>query len=348
MMLAIPSIMNGRARNLPRWAAGLALAGALSFTSLSAELVLPDAERTNGEATLAALSPLQTAARSHTVWLSAASDKPGIGGVILSSDGYLLTAASELKNLKGIHAFMPDGVGVMPREVKRDEKFNLLLLKVEAGSLTPVKWEPAGQQPAATWLCTLADMGKTLRLGVISANRRAIPNSGAVMGVMLKGHDETDKVIISKVTPEGPAEKAGLVPKDELLTLNGQNLESTEALRRQLAKHQPGDLVKLHYRRDGKDDDCEVRLESRSRVRMGADDFANHGTSLRTDNFPDVIQHDMPLTPQDIGTALYDLEGHAIGLNIARVDRVTNYALPSEIFAKQVEAWIKADRGSKK
>ena len=52
----------------------------------------------------------------------------------------------------------------------------------------------------------------------------------------------------------------------------------------------------------------------------------------------------MPLTPQDVGTALCDLEGRAIGLNIARVDRVTNYALPSESFTKQVEDWIKADR----
>jgi hypothetical protein len=48
----------------------------------------------------------------------------------------------------------------------------------------------------------------------------------------------------------------------------------------------------------------------------------------------------MPLTPQDIGTALYDLEGHPIGLNIARVDRVTNYALPSEVFVKQIDNWI--------
>jgi len=345
MISVSPFFTSGRAR-LP-WSS-MAFAVMLGSAAVKAEPVLPDAERTNGESTLAALSPLQSSARAQTVWLGVSRDKPAIGGVIVSADGYLLTVASELRSLKDIKVFLPGGTEATPREVKRDEKLNLLVLKVDAKSLSAVIWQPAGQQPAASWLCALGDRGRSLRIGVISANRRAIPNSGAVMGVMLKGHDETDSVIISKVTPEGPAEKAGLTPKDELLTLNGQSLESTEALRRQLGKHQPGDVVKLRYRRDGKDSECEVRLESRSRVRMGADDFANHGTSLRTDNFPDVIQHDMPLTPQDIGTALYDLEGHPIGLNIARVDRVTNYALPSEVFVKQIDNWIKADHPAKK
>jgi serine protease Do len=324
------------------------LASALACGTMPAEQVLPESARTNGSATLQGLAPLKTAAQAQAVWFGQKAEQPNIGGVIVSSDGYLLTAASELRELKAIQAFLPGHPALTPREVKRDEKLNLLLLKIDMDGLSPVTWEPAGQQPPATWLCALADRGRALRLGVVSANRRTIPNSGAVMGVMLKGHDETDDVIISHVTPEGPAAKAGLNPKDKLLSVNGQNLESTEGLRRQLGKHQPGDIVKLRYSREGKEAECDVRLESRSRVRMGADDFANHGTSLRTDNFPEIIQHDMPITPRDIGTALYDLQGRAIGLNIARVDRVTNYALPSEVFASQVEGWIKADRKHRK
>ena len=320
------------------------LASALACETAQAESVLQGSDRTNGAATLEALAPIKAAAQAGSAWFGEKSDQPAIAGVIVSSDGYLLTVASELKEIKAIKAFLPGHASLTPREVKRDERLNLLLLKVDAEGLTPIRWEAAGQLAQASWLCALADQGQTLRLGVVSANRRAIPNSGAVMGVMLKGHDETDAVIISKVTPEGPAAKAGLSPKDRLLSVNGQNLESTEGLRRQLGKHQPGDVVKLRYNRDGKEDECEVRLESRSRVRMGADDFANHGTSLRTDNFPEIIQHDMPITPRDIGTALHDLNGRAIGLNIARVDRVTNYALPAEIFAKQVDVWIEADR----
>ncbi|MFZ4763357.1 MAG: hypothetical protein ACOYMN_00280, partial [Roseimicrobium sp.] len=73
-------------------------------------------------------------------------------------------------------------------------------------------------------------------------------------------------------------------------------------------------------------------------------DFANHGTSLRTDHFPEVLQHDLPLNPADMGGAVYDLHGQAVALNIARVDRVTNYALPVEIFLPEVERWIQEDR----
>jgi S1-C subfamily serine protease len=79
------------------------------------------------------------------------------------------------------------------------------------------------------------------------------------------------------------------------------------------------------------------------------EDFANHGTSLRTDNFPEVIQHDLPLNPEDMGGAVFDLKGRAIAVNIARVDRVTNYALPVETFLPEVTRWMKEDRvqGSK-
>lgn len=330
----------------PRSSLGLAFAVALwaAAPARAADAVLPDEDRTNGESTLSALAPLLAESNARTVRFGSDQKASRIAGVIVSTDGYLLAPASELKDLAGIQVTLPDGSHAKPREVKRDEKLNLLLLKIDASKLQPIAWTSAGTLTPAQWLCSPAEGGRRLRIGVVSANRRAIPNSGAVMGIMLKGHDETDKVIISKVTPKGPAQAAGLQPKDHLLTLNGQPLESTEALRRQLGKHQPGDVVKLHYLRDDKEADCEVRLESRSRVRMGEDDFANHGTSLRTDNFPAVIQHDMPLTPKDIGTPLYDLEGRALGLNIARVDRVTNYALPSELFATQVEGWIKEDR----
>ena len=206
-----------------------------------------------------------------------------------------------------------------------------------------MKWDASNKILPAQWLCALTHDGAEMRLGVVSARRRAVPNTGAVIGILMDEGDESKGVVISSVTEESPAEKAGLQAKDVLLSIDGQKVTDIRFVKRTLAKYRAGDVVKVHYLRQGKPADCEVRLVSRSRVRMGADDFANHGTSVRTDNFSDVIQHDMPLAPEDMGAALYDLQGRAIGINIARVDRVTNYALPSEAFVKELDAWIKAD-----
>ena len=74
------------------------------------------------------------------------------------------------------------------------------------------------------------------------------------------------------------------------------------------------------------------------------EDFANGGVSLRNDNFPEVLQHDIPLLPADMGGPVATLEGKVVGINIARVDRVTTFALPVEAFWTEAQLWIKADR----
>jgi S1-C subfamily serine protease len=53
--------------------------------------------------------------------------------------------------------------------------------------------------------------------------------------------------------------------------------------------------------------------------------------SKRKDNFPMIIQHDLPLPKEAMGGPLFDVEGKCIGINIARVDRVTVFSLPSNI-----------------
>jgi S1-C subfamily serine protease len=122
-----------------------------------------------------------------------------------------------------------------------------------------------------------------------------------------------------------------------------------ENLAKIIASHRPGDVVTIRYSRNGSEAECQVCLASRRHVQMnwGGEDFANHGTSLRTDNFPDVIQHDLPLNPGDMGGAVFVLQGRAVALNIARVDRVTNFALPVESFLPNVTRWMKRDRAKR-
>jgi serine protease Do len=58
--------------------------------------------------------------------------------------------------------------------------------------------------------------------------------------------------------------------------------------------------------------------------RMGGD------LSKRRSGFPVFLQHDTILKPKDCGGPVVDLDGKAIGINIARAGRTDTLALPSE------------------
>ncbi len=57
-------------------------------------------------------------------------------------------------------------------------------------------------------------------------------------------------------------------------------------------------------------------------------DFFDGGKSPRRDGFPSVFCHDAILLPDECGGPLFDLDGHLVGLNIARVSRTHCYAVP--------------------
>ena len=333
-----------------RWSmlAPAALAAALGFFAvfhaLHSQDILPDEQRTNGADTLKVAADLQKRAAAAGVQLGKQRDRT-IAGVILSADGYLLTQSSDSKPLAPLRAFLADGSECETREVKRSDRLNLALLKIERTGLQPVLWGDSRTLQAGQWLTSLAKQGREIRLGVVSAKQRPIPNSGAVLGVRFGVDDKDAGVVVEEVGEDSPAQRAGLLADDLILTVNGVKVISNEDLKRLIAARRPGDQVTLRYSRQGREMESRVSLASTNQVQRNwqGEDFANHGTSLRTDSFPSVIQHDMPLSPADMGGAVYDLQGHAVALNIARVDRVTNYALPVEVFLREVSQWIRQD-----
>ena len=66
--------------------------------------------------------------------------------------------------------------------------------------------------------------------------------------------------------------------------------------------------------------------------------------SVRRDDFELVIQHDTVLEPAQCGGPLVNLQGEAIGLNIAREGRIASYALPAELVMRLIDD-MKEDAG---
>jgi S1-C subfamily serine protease len=61
-------------------------------------------------------------------------------------------------------------------------------------------------------------------------------------------------------------------------------------------------------------------------------------------DFPNALQHDLTLRPNECGGPLIDLDGKLVGVNIARGGRVKSYAIPTVDLKNVIEKL--SDQGS--
>ncbi len=299
---------------------------------------------------LAAEPTPDPAAAVHGITLRIEKKKSGdpvSSGILATSDGYFLTKASETPKWDELHFRTFGGAEVKTREVRRDASLDLVLGQViDAQKTTVTRWGESKSIALGQWLLAAKDAGKEVRFGVMSATRRAIKGNGAAMGVYMEDAKDNKGVRIVDVGTDSPAESAGLQKDDILVAIGGQIIEVRDHVKEAIASLQPGEEIEIRYRRKGKEAKCTVRLASKTKIESNwsGEDYANGGISIRTDSFPEVIQHDIPLGPADMGGPLLNLMGQVIGINIARVDRITTFALPVESFWPEVQKWIEADR----
>lgn len=318
-----------------------------------------------------ALSELDTRTGPQSGWLENRKGRPVAAVTWVSAEGHFLTKASEVARLDRCRLRLAGhDKPLKARELRRDVKLDLLLGQAlpetedQAPAFTPVEWAPAAPAALGEWLYapalttrrseepTTAKWQQQPRLGVLSAARRRIPGQGAAMGITMgpspraADNQRPPGVLITAIADDSPAYAAGLRAQDILFEVAGQPIESMDSVNDLVRKRQPGEEILLRLLRDGQEITRRVRLASRSRVMANfqGEDYANGGTSLRTDDFPAVLQHDLPLNPCDMGGPVFDLQGRAVGINIARADRISTYALPADLFRKRLDAWLAADR----
>ncbi|HUI84767.1 MAG TPA: Do family serine endopeptidase [Candidatus Binatia bacterium] len=101
---------------------------------------------------------------------------------------------------------------------------------------------------------------KVLR-GSIGVQFNAVPNPAVarVYGV-------TSGVTIADVTPNGPAEKAGLKTGDTIVSVNGKPVKNGDELVADISALKPGATAKLGYVRNGKEQTAEVTIADRAKL----------------------------------------------------------------------------------
>lgn len=324
----------------------LAFAVALVVPAL-AQQSLETNFRTTGAAVTAAFEP-QRAVLQLSSAVIYDGRKEIAYGTIITADGYILTKATEVEGVGKIDVRVDKAAYKDAKVVMTDPRWDVALLKVDATDLTPIVYAPDSKLARGTWVVVNGVTSRTKRrvlAGIISANAREIPpEGGAVLGVTLK--ETKAGLAIDEVSEGSGAETAGLKKGDILTAVAGGSVKEIEELTKMLGEMKSGADVKVTVLRDGKKTEFDVKLSARGDLfrEVSRNDQMSGDFSNRRSGFPRVIQHDILAASNTMGGPVIDLEGRAVGMNIARANRAETFAIPVEELRELAEGMVKQVR----
>jgi serine protease Do len=263
-------------------------------------------------------------------------------GTIIDSRGLLLTKASASVGAKyGMNA---SGEKFSVRIRKRDEDTDLALLQIVDSyrSWPTVEWSRENNRTAeGCWVITPDENLQHLHLSMLSGMVREVPREGGVMGIIF-ADNENPNVSIIDVLPQSAGDRGGLQVGDIIISLDGRRISEGQMVHNLLRTKDPGDLMILKIKRRGIELEKRITLGHRSVTfdLFNRNLLMSGSVSKRKDNFPKIIQHDAPLPYFAMGGGMFSPMGQCLGINIARVDRVTTYAIPFSEINPLLEKWL--------
>jgi serine protease Do len=159
---------------------------------------------------------------------------------------------------------------------------------------------------------------------------------------------------INRILPDMGAEKAGLQAGDIIIAVNKTDVTNREQVIELVREFREGQTINLAIRRDDESFDVDITLMKPPANMLASFDpgYSTVGrqyrrlsgrVSQRAQGFSQVIEHDTVLQPFLCGGPLVNLDGKAIGLNIARASRFSTYALPADL-VQQIFQKLKAEQ----
>ena len=265
-------------------------------------------------------------------------------GTVVRKDGYIISKASQLNG--DLSCRFMDGTEYPAEYVGYSADHDVALLRVDAEDLTAVRWQKETDPEVGRWVITPDQEGAPNGVGVVSVARREIPRvkEPAVLGIQMM--TESSPVVVEEVKDGSPAERAKLRKGDVIHQVDDVPIVSPESLKSEISRHNPGDTVTLHVRRQQQELTLRATLskpfgEFQSRIAMQNEMGGN--LSARRTGFPVVLQHDTVLDPNQCGGPLVDLSGRAVGINIARAGRTESYAIPDDVIRSLIDELLAGD-----
>jgi serine protease Do len=319
------------------------LAQAFSAEAKTDDSLLDPRLRLNGIQVQQAFGKTQGIAQESTVKLLR-NERVIAHGTVIDSRGFVLSKASACIGAR--YLLTNSGICLPVKARKRDEACDLVLLEVigDGYEWPTLHWSDNNNSTDARWAISASPELDEIRLGLFGGKTRPIGREGGVMGVVLSDDNQSERGIrVLEVIPQSAADRAGLKINDRILKIDHRSVRSKQQVNHAMQKKDPGDLVLLHINRVDEAIELRVTLGHRSVTfdLFNRNLLMSGPTSKRKDNFPLVLQHDIPLYRNNMGGPVFNLEGQCVGINIARVDRVTNFALPHAVLYPILRDWLK-------
>lgn len=305
--------------------------------ALEAREELPKKLRTNGAETLLAVAKLADDLAAVTVEILD-EGKPKALGTVVRRDGLVVTKASELGWQTAVR--LPDGRQATPIAVAVDEDNDIAALRLDVSFGKAALLADSGEIVQGRFLVCPAGSPKEVKIGIISADSRLIKRQGGALGVSLgREGSSLGGVEVEAVYEKTAAARDGIQKGDVIRSVDGREVSSVENLQSAIASHYPGESVELVLQRGDRTLRLHVTLGFRSASfgRFRRNWALNGNTSTRLSGFEQVIQHDIPVNARAMGGLVVDLSGRGVGINIARVDRVSTFALPTALLRRILE-----------
>jgi serine protease Do len=123
---------------------------------------------------------------------------------------------------------------------------------------------------------------------------------------------------------------AGINVDDLLIQVNSKIVTDRVSCLDAISRYKVGAEIGLKIARGKEELEVKVKLVKRPLTRTELQNNMGSALSNRRGGFPLILQHDCVLRPSDCGGPLVDLDGKALGVNIARAGRVATYAIPAQ------------------
>jgi serine protease Do len=265
-------------------------------------------------------------------------DQKVVLGTVVAADGWIVTKGSEIH--EPVRCRLPDGRELSAVNAGYDRETDLMLLKVSATDLPVVRWSTATDPAVGQWLATVSQDPRPVAVGIISVPRRHSVEEriSGVLGIVLESGNGTAR--IADIIADSAAAAADLQAGDVILRIADRVVEGSEAVKRMIKEYDPGTTLQIAIRRGNTELELTATLThpfGRFLTRIAEQNQMGGELSGRRTGFPAVLQHDTVLSPGQCGGPVVDLDGDAVGINIARAGRTESYALPADVVTATLE-----------
>lgn len=316
----------------------------VAFADEAVPLLLPEERRAvevQSDEFNEAIKPVLVDAAKSTVRVWAGSRRVAYGTVV--GDGTkVLSKWSEISSTDG--QLRLDVAGSEYRDVSVSGVYpdeDLVLLNVAGPALKPVTWTFETPQ-IGSFLAAPQPDGQLAAFGVVSVSERNLRNADmAFLGVFGDPKYDGQGVKIARIAEKSGAAAAGLVPGSVILKVGDRAISGLFELKNALAGAIPGSTISLLVESAGRAQEFKVALghraadmEEEGGQRLQIMERMGGAISQVRDSFAHALQTDMRPKPNQIGGPVVDLNGHTLGLTLARADRTRSFVMPAAAVAE--------------